>query len=45
VSDLRQTLAKAAAAGVEQLVRLHMGGLQSATVRFPGGYIAASRAG
>jgi len=41
VADLPGTLAKASAAGVEQLVAPHPeGGRQSAIVRFPGGYIA-----
>lgn len=41
VADLPGTLAKANAAGVEQLVAPHAeGGRQSALVRFPGGYIA-----
>ncbi|NYD91168.1 VOC family protein [Sphingomonas melonis] len=41
VADLRGTLARAAAAGVETLVPAHgAGDRQSAMVRFPGGYIA-----
>lgn len=41
VSDLKATLAKATAAGVETLVAPHVAGdRQSAMVRFPGGYIA-----
>lgn len=41
VTDLRDTLAKATAAGVETLVPAHaVGDRQSAMVRFPGGYIA-----
>jgi len=41
VPDLSATLAKAATAGVEQLVAPHVeGDRQSAIVRFPGGYIA-----
>jgi hypothetical protein len=41
VADLRDTLAKATAAGVETLVGPHVSGdRQSAMVRFPGGYIA-----
>ena len=41
VANLKATLAKASAAGVETLVPVHADAdRQSAMVRFPGGYIA-----